>query len=82
MVEKIKHLIKELPLRMMYRFLAFEREKNGKKVIFIANLSKTPKQFTLPTEGSFTDGLTSQKVTLTKAQTHNFKPWQYLILTN
>ena len=62
--------------------LAFEREKNGKKVIFIANLSKTAKQFTLPADGSFTDGMSGQKITLIKSQKHDFKPWQYLILTN
>ncbi|WP_395074661.1 alpha-amylase family glycosyl hydrolase [Flavobacterium sp.] len=62
--------------------LAFEREKNGKKVIFIANLSKTPKQFTLPTEGIYTDSMSGQKITLSKGQKHDFKPWQYLILTN
>lgn len=62
--------------------LAFEREKNGKKVTFIANLSKTSKQFTLPAEGVFTNYMSGQKITLTKAQKHDFKPWQYLILTN
>ena len=62
--------------------LAFEREKNGKKVVFIANLSKTPKQFTLPAEGNYTDGMSGQKITLTKGQKHDFKPWQYIILTN
>ena len=62
--------------------LAFERSKNGKKVIFVANLTKKPKQFTLPTDGEFTDYMSGQKITLTKGQKHDFKPWQYLILTN
>ena len=62
--------------------LAFERSKNGKKVIFIANLTKLPKQFTLPTDGEFTDYMSGQKITLSKGQKHDFKPWQYLILTN
>ena len=62
--------------------LAFERSKNGKKVIFVANLTKQPKQFTLPTDGEFTDYMSGQKITLTKGQKHDFKPWQYLILTN
>jgi alpha-amylase len=62
--------------------LAFEREKNATKVIFIANLSKTPKQFTVPVEGEYTAYMSGQKVTLAKGQKHNFKPWQYLILTN
>ena len=62
--------------------LAFERSKNGKKVIFVANLTKQPKQFTLPTDGEFTDYMSGQKITLSKGQKHDFKPWQYLILTN
>ena len=62
--------------------LAFERSKNGKKVIFIGNLTKLPKQFTLPTDGEFTDYMSGQKITLSKGQKHDFKPWQYLILTN
>jgi alpha-amylase len=62
--------------------LAFEREKNGKKVTFIANLSKVPKQFTASVEGQFTDYMSGQKITLAKGQKHDFKPWQYLILTN
>ena len=62
--------------------LAFERSKNGKKVIFVANLTKLPKQFTLPTDGEFTDYMSGQKITLSKGQKHDFKPWQYLILTN
>ena len=62
--------------------LAFEREKNGKKVFFIANLTKEPKQFTLPADGEFTNYMSGQKTTLTKGQKHDFKSWQYLILTN
>lgn len=62
--------------------LAFERAKNNKKVIFISNLSKTAKQFTLPVEGEFTDYMTGQKITFSKNQKHSFKPWQYYILTN
>jgi glycosidase len=62
--------------------LAFEREKNGKKIIFIANLSKTPKQFTVPIEGEFTDYMSGQKRTVIKNQKQDFKPWQYLLLNN
>ena len=62
--------------------LAFERAKNNKKVIFISNLSKTAKQFTLPVEGEFTNYMSGQKITFSKNQKHDFKPWQYYILTN
>jgi alpha-amylase len=60
--------------------LAFEREKNGDKVTFVANLTKAPQTFTLPVEGTFTNYMTGEKVTLAKGQQHNFKPWQYWIL--
>jgi alpha-amylase len=62
------------------KILAFEREKNAKKITFVANLSKLPKQFTTPIEGAFVDYMTGEKVTFTKAQKHNFKPWEYKIL--
>lgn len=62
--------------------LIFEREKNNKKVTFIANLTKTQKKFTATVEGEFTNYMSGQKITLVKGQKHDFKPWQYLILTN
>jgi 1,4-alpha-glucan branching enzyme len=61
--------------------LAFEREKGGKKVWYVANLSKSPKTFTLPVEGTFTDYMTGKKLTLTKGQKHQFNAWQYYVLT-
>ena len=59
--------------------LAFEREKDGKKVWYIANLSKSPKAFTLPVSGTFTDVITGKEVKLKEGQKHQFKPWQYYI---
>lgn len=61
--------------------LAFERERNGKKVLFIANLSKTPASFTIAADGDYTDYMASKNVKLTAKQKLDFKPWQYLILT-
>mgnify|MGYP003575014475 CR=1 FL=1 len=61
--------------------LAFEREKEGKKVIYVANLTKNDQSFTLPVEGTFTNYMTGEKITLAKGQKHDFKPWQYFILT-
>lgn len=61
--------------------LAFERERNGKKVLFIANLSKTPASFTIAAAGDYTDYMASKNVKLTAKQKLDFKPWQYLILT-
>ena len=59
--------------------LAFVREKDGKKVIYVANMSKKPNTFTFPVEGSFADYMTGEKVVLTKNQSHSFKPWEYKI---
>lgn len=61
---------------------AVEREKNGKKVIFIANLTKTNKAFTVPVAGTYTNVITGEKVTLAEKQRHNFKAWQYYLLAN
>lgn len=60
--------------------LAFEREKQGKKVIFIGNLSKTAQTFSAPIEGEFTDYISGNKVVFTKEQKLTFKPWEYKIL--
>lgn len=61
---------------------AFEREKAGKKVFYIGNLSKKDQEFTAPIEGTFTNYMTGKKVALAKNQKYNFKPWQYWVLTN
>lgn len=60
--------------------LAFEREKENQKVFFIGNLSKKDQQFTAPVEGTFTNYMTGEKITLAKDQKFSFKPWQYYIL--
>ncbi len=62
------------------RILAFEREKSGQKVIFISNLTKDNSTFTVPIEGTFADYMSGQKITLTKDQKLDFKPWEYKIL--
>lgn len=61
--------------------LAFEREKGSDRVTFIANLTKAPQAFTAPVEGTFTNYMTGEKVTLAKGQNHSLAPWQYWILT-
>ena len=60
--------------------LAFEREKQGKKVLFVSNFTKVTQQFTAPIEGTFTDFMSGEKVTFSKNQKFNFKPWEYKIL--
>ncbi|WP_159800693.1 alpha-amylase family glycosyl hydrolase [Flavobacterium sp. MK4S-17] len=62
--------------------LAFEREKEGKKAIYIANLSSTAKQFTVNAEGNYINGITGEKIKLEKGQQWNAEPWQYWLLVN
>lgn len=62
--------------------LAFEREKDGKQLYYIANLSKKPLTFTAPVEGTYTNYMDGKKLTFTKGQQWQAKPWEYWILTN
>src|SRR5690606_5739553 len=61
--------------------LAFERGKDGKKVVYIANLSKVAQTFTAPLKGEYTNYMTGEKITLSEGQQHSFKPWEYWVLT-
>ncbi len=64
------------------KVLAFEREKNGSKIIFIANLSKGAVKLNAPLDGTYTNYMNGKKVTLEKGAEVNFNPWEYWILTN
>lgn len=64
------------------KILAFERESNGKKVIFIANLSKDNQNAKVQIEGTLKDYMNNQEMILVKDQNLELKPWQYMILTN
>lgn len=62
--------------------IAFEREKDGKKVIYVANLEGAPITFNIPVEGGeYTNYMTGEKVTFTTNQKIEAEPWQYWILT-
>lgn len=60
--------------------LAFVREKDGKRIVYVANLSKVTRVFTIPLEGDYVNYMTGEKVTLAKGQETSFKPYQYWIL--
>lgn len=62
--------------------LIFKREKEGEKLIFIANLSDKDVTFTTDLFGEFLDYLTQEKTTINKSQKLMFKPWEYKILLN
>jgi glycosidase len=61
--------------------LAFERTKNGKKVIYLANLSAQPVDVTIPITGQFKDLMTGKPMGLNATQVYSMLPWQYYILT-
>jgi len=63
------------------KVLAFERVKDGKKVFYIANLTKAPLTFTAPLSGSYTNYMTGEKATFSTGQKIEAKPWQYWVLT-
>ncbi|WP_306349980.1 alpha-amylase family glycosyl hydrolase [Flavobacterium sp. '19STA2R22 D10 B1'] len=60
--------------------LAFERAKDSKQVYFVGNMTKKDQTFTTPIEGTYTDYMSGQKMTLSKDQKLVFKPWEYKIL--
>ena len=62
------------------KILAFERAKGGQKVIYVGNLSKEAIAFSLAFDGNYTNYMTGEKVSFSKNQKMNFKPWEYKIL--
>lgn len=61
--------------------LAFERTKNGKKVIYLANLSAKPVSVTMPITGQYKDVMNGKMMDLKATQVLSMVPWQYFILT-
>ncbi len=60
--------------------LAFKREKEGNKVLFIANMTKEPVKFDIEYKGKFKDYLSEEVVELKSDQAHSLGAWEYLIL--
>ncbi len=64
---------------------AFEREKNGNKVIAIFNMSNQDRQVTLTSElkpVELINYFTNEKITVGKGVEFSLVPWGYIILTN
>jgi glycosidase len=61
--------------------LAFERTKNGKKVIYLANLSAKPVSVSMPITGQYKDVMNEKMMDLNTTQVLSMVPWQYFILT-
>jgi glycosidase len=64
------------------QILAFERERDGDTIVFIANLSKDYAQFTLPYEGNFKRFQDFKNKRLSSSYQYDMKPWEFWILTN
>ncbi|RAV31037.1 alpha-amylase family glycosyl hydrolase [Sinomicrobium soli] len=62
------------------KILAFAREKDGDRIVFIANLSDVPLEFTVEAEGDYTDYMSGDKITLEPGTPCNYAPWEYHIL--
>jgi alpha-amylase len=62
------------------KILAFVREKNDKKVIFVGNLNKDKTDFSLNLEGNYLDYMSGKNIKLSKNQKMNFASWEYKIL--
>jgi 1,4-alpha-glucan branching enzyme len=60
--------------------LIFKREKEGKKLFYMANLSNKKVSFTTNLSGEFLDYISQRKIHLIKGQKLIFKPWEYKIL--
>ncbi len=61
--------------------LVFERMKDGKKVIYLANLSSKPVEVNFPLNGSYKNIISDEAIELNEKQNLALKPWQYYILT-
>lgn len=62
--------------------LAFTREKNSKKVVYIANFSSKPINSKVAITGEFTNYMTGKSMSLKDNEVITLQPFQYFILNN
>lgn len=62
--------------------LAFSREKEGDKLIFIGNFTDQEKEVLIDFDGEFINYFTNQKESISKTTQMKLKPWEYKILIN
>lgn len=77
---KNKATYKKIKTSLNDKILAFEREKEGKKIIFIGNLSKDNQDFTIELEGNFKNVYTNTNFSLNKNQKIQMESWKFVIL--
>ncbi|GAB2770964.1 alpha-amylase family glycosyl hydrolase [Salinimicrobium soli] len=64
------------------KVLAFERAANGDKVVYVANMSDKPVEFTMEVTGNFTPYIGKKDFELTENGNYKFGPWEYVVLVN
>jgi len=62
--------------------LAFKREKDGKQVYYIGNLSKEPVITTIELAGNFTNHINGDTIIFREGQDVALQPWQYMVLVS
>lgn len=62
------------------KVLAFSRTKENEEVLFIANLSEEPVNFSIDYSGNYKDYMTTAELKLSKELNLSFQPWEYKIL--
>lgn len=69
-----------IPTSQDANILAFKRAKDGDEVIFVANLTAKPVDFSLDISGDFTDYFGGKKESFQGKTAMVFQPWHYKIL--
>lgn len=64
------------------KVLAFERSKNGEKVVYVANMTDKPVEFTLELEKDLSPFIGSKDFKISENNKYNFGPWEYIVLRN
>lgn len=62
------------------KVLAFRRDLKGSELLYIANLSNTPTEFTVVVTGDYKNVMTGKQLKLVENQKLSFAPWEYVVL--
>ena len=60
--------------------LAFRREKGGSELVYIANLTNQPAEFSLDIAGDYQNALKDERGVLSRDTIYRFDPWEYFLL--
>ncbi|WP_108868486.1 alpha-amylase family glycosyl hydrolase [Aquimarina aquimarini] len=62
------------------KILAFARNKEEHKILFIANMTKDVMSFNIESTGKFKDYFSGKMIEMAPNNVYEFKPWQYMVL--